>query len=103
MKLDLSWTKDAACRGMPTAMFFPDDKAGTVSPRVQQVCDECQVSEQCDAHAMRHEPAGYWNGTSANARKIRRTKLGAPLIRIRTHLDDIDGPDLPDDEWGEAG
>lgn len=67
-----SWRSDAACRGLPTAMFFPDpdraDPDGAAEARA--VCARCPVRDAC-AEAGAREPAGIWGGLTAAERRGR--------------------------------
>lgn len=68
-----SWRSDAACRGLPTAMFFPDPDRpdGDAGAEAQTVCDSCPVREACvEAGAL--EPTGIWGGLSPDERRDRR-------------------------------
>ena len=65
---DEEWTKDAACRGMPPELFFPDrdepiDEALTV-------CASCPVRMDCLEWALRtREDHGVFGGMSADRRR----------------------------------
>ena len=67
---DWDWQERAACRGLPTEMFFfPDGERG---PRrknrenaAKAVCATCPVIEACRKQALAlHEPYGIWGGLS---------------------------------------
>ena len=52
------WQLNAACRGMPSTMFFhpPDERGPARDTRVhnaQTVCRTCPVIDQCLTHALR--------------------------------------------------
>ena len=55
----MSWQTRAACRGMPTAIFFPHD--GNYR-EAAKVCARCEVRAACAA-AGANEPDGMWGGT----------------------------------------
>lgn len=76
---DDSWYHLAACRGTPTALFFPDpgrpDMAAVVE--VKAVCAHCPVRERCLAVGLREEH-GIWGGLTVGERRaVRRTQRGA--------------------------
>jgi WhiB family redox-sensing transcriptional regulator len=68
------WQQDAACRDLPTEMFFhPDGERG---PRrknrenaAKAVCATCPVIQACRKQALSlHEPYGIWGGLSEDDR-----------------------------------
>jgi WhiB family redox-sensing transcriptional regulator len=69
------WQRDAACRGMDSAMFFHPE--GERDParhrRVQaaaQVCNSCPVREPCRAWAhTTPELYGVWGGEGEDTRR----------------------------------
>ena len=68
------WHRDAACRGMGPALFFPVGKGPHVLPAVaaaQAICAGCQVVAECRASGAT-EAHGVWAGESGNARRRRR-------------------------------
>lgn len=72
MRSDDDWYRFAACRGLPTAMFYPppDGSAG----RALAVCARCPVRTTCDEHAIATgEEYGIWGGRteSERARAVR--------------------------------
>lgn len=78
-----SWRSAAACRGLPTAMFFPDphrpEADGAADART--VCNTCPVRDAC-AEAGAAEPDGIWGGLSPQERRERRAgRHGAPMWR----------------------
>lgn len=65
------WWERAACRGMDTALFFPE--RGEQIGKVREVCAGCPVRAECLAVAERE---GIWGGTSARERRrMRRGEL----------------------------
>ena len=69
-----SWFERAACRGMDTNIFYPDDKAGEDEAR--SVCSGCPVRSLCLARAMEdsktlgYNDAGILGGTNARERRL---------------------------------
>jgi WhiB family transcriptional regulator, redox-sensing transcriptional regulator len=89
---DVSWQRDAACRGLFTAtgvdLFFPPDNPGgpkqghgvpgerTRIRAAKKLCAECPVKQQCLAYALANDCMGIWGGmTDAERRKMREAVL----------------------------
>ena len=80
---DYSWYRLAACRGKPTALFFPEaayPQGGRPDPatvaEAKQVCALCPVRERCLA-VGRGEEHGIWGGlTVAERRAVRQARQG---------------------------
>ena len=67
MRPDDDWCALAACRGLPTAMFYPlsDAPAG----KALAVCARCPVRAACDEHAVdAGEEYGIWGGRTETER-----------------------------------
>jgi WhiB family redox-sensing transcriptional regulator len=71
---DWEWQEEAACRDLPTEMYFhPDGERG---PRrrnrenaAKAVCATCPVMMQCREQSIAlHEPYGIWGGLSEDER-----------------------------------
>jgi len=69
-----AWMERAACRGLPTDLFFPERGADTRAAKA--VCAACPVSDDCYEYAFAsHERHGIWGGTSERERRrIRRQR-----------------------------
>ncbi|CAN5601145.1 hypothetical protein BH24ACT5_BH24ACT5_17330 [soil metagenome] len=66
------WTTDAACRGMPADLFFPQQ--GQPSDQAKAVCAGCPVRTECLNYALTHyELFGIWGGTSQKQRRRLRS------------------------------
>ena len=62
------WGKQAACRGLDPAIFYPvsDEEAGPA----KAVCGNCVVQESCLEHAlMSRERDGVWGGATEKERR----------------------------------
>lgn len=59
----MTWATRAACRGTPTAMWFP--RAASQYPAAQWYCDRCPVRRECLEEALRIEPADRRYGMRA--------------------------------------
>lgn len=66
------WWHHAACKGMDTALFFPEDRsspAGRARIRTAlAVCSRCPVRVQCGIEAARTHATGIWGGTDRTIR-----------------------------------
>jgi WhiB family redox-sensing transcriptional regulator len=80
------WRKDAACREVDPAVFFP---VGVTGPAVaaiaaaKAVCDGCQAQPACLEFAVStNQEYGIWGGTSEDERRdIRRARRAARRLR----------------------
>jgi WhiB family redox-sensing transcriptional regulator len=61
------WKDHAACTGQ-AELFFNDHKQKTVK-QAKEVCGECEVKNECLAHALKHQEYGVWGGLTANERR----------------------------------
>ncbi|MCY4668978.1 MAG: WhiB family transcriptional regulator [Rhodococcus sp.] len=67
------WLTLAACRGMDSAIFFPEE-GRPADPRARQTCAICPVSDNCMNAALDNsERFGIWAGTSHEDRQPLRT------------------------------
>lgn len=76
--LDQSWFAQAACRGIRTDVFYPEQGGDSSSPK--SVCEGCPVREECLDYAMATgDRFGVWGGTSGKERSAmrRRQRKGA--------------------------
>ncbi len=71
----MSWTDRAACKGLPTRIFFPT--VGHNAGAAKLVCARCPVIDQCAA-AGANEPRGVWGGTTPVERGNRAGGWGEP-------------------------
>lgn len=87
---DPRWRDAAACRGMDSAVFFPEpvgDHGGERSESqraraderealAKRTCGSCQVVADCLAYAMEtHQRDGVWGGTNQREReRLRRAR-----------------------------
>lgn len=76
----MEWKKDAACKGMDIAIFFP--KRGEPNSQAIKVCNSCSVTEQCLAYAMDNfEKYGVWGGRSERQRRGYRREVRQTSVR----------------------
>ena len=66
---DHDWYADAACRGMPGEIFFP--QRGEMTTTAKAVCASCTVREECLEAALGppSEKFGVWGGMSERERR----------------------------------
>jgi WhiB family transcriptional regulator, redox-sensing transcriptional regulator len=66
--------RDAACKGMDLAAFFP--VADVVTPEAAEACEGCPVREKCASYAVTLPVKyGTWGGMSEAHRANERRKL----------------------------
>ncbi len=69
------WMLDAACRGAPIGVFFPEGKFDVVTDEAWAICGRCRVSTDCLAYAQTWASAllGVWSATNpTERRRLRR-------------------------------
>lgn len=68
------WMQRAACRGVPTELFFTERGESTAPAR--DVCRDCEVRAECLAFALNTaEKFGTWGGVSERGRRRLRRQL----------------------------
>lgn len=69
------WRLEAACRGMDTALFYPECHERHPD-EVKEACARCTVAAECLAFALENgEVYGMWGGLPVRQRrKIRRQR-----------------------------
>lgn len=68
------WRSDAACRGMPTELFF-EDNGKRINSLVERTCNSCYVRDQCRQYAIDNdEEFGVWGGISQGALNAEKRK-----------------------------
>lgn len=77
------WKAQAACKGKPVAMFYPDPGyLGTTHKAALEICQTCPVKIQCGEYAIANKEPGIWGGlTEADRRKSRRSSLHRTGLR----------------------
>lgn len=75
--MDWEWRENAACKGKPTAWFFPESGHVTdVISRAVAVCQTCPVQTPCLEYAISAREPGIWGGmTETERRKARRFRM----------------------------
>ena len=89
------WYRDAACRDLPTDVFYPESACAASWAVAKRVCDRCPVWSECLSEALTHEGIvaptgrhGMWGGwtpderSEAATRYLRERELApaAPLL-----------------------
>lgn len=75
---DLSWREEAACRDLPTNVWFPENRSsGDASMHsengdgriAKRICKSCPVRVEClDFAVATHQVHGIWGGLSPGSR-----------------------------------
>jgi WhiB family transcriptional regulator, redox-sensing transcriptional regulator len=56
------WVEQAACRGQPTSLFFPE-KGQHAREAIKRFCENCPVRRECFDYARRTRTEhGVWGG-----------------------------------------
>ncbi len=64
------WYLRGACRGLESAVFYPDPDSEADVARALEVCSGCAVLDACLDHALtRRETTGIWGGTTERERR----------------------------------
>jgi WhiB family transcriptional regulator, redox-sensing transcriptional regulator len=80
---EVTWMAHAACRDLPTDLFFVGDGTSGLSPgdmnqiaKAKAVCGGCEVREPCLEYALRHRFVyGVWGGLAeAERRRLKRAR-----------------------------
>lgn len=78
LKWNPQLAEQAACKGLDTELFFPDQEVFT--PDEEQVfvslCIECPVMLMCLEWGLAHERSGVWGGTTPYRRLNERKRRG---------------------------
>lgn len=78
----LAWQRGAACKGVPSYIFFPEEKAFEgfkenplfLGKKASDYCDTCPVRAICLEFSVLHDAEGIWSSTSTNERSRRYPK-----------------------------
>lgn len=97
------WMLQAACRDMPTEVFFPKENRGRAGntglyDRARAICAECPVLAHCDAYATfvlpyQQSVQGVWGGLAPEERKA--AKRAGRGTRYSDHTCKICGDTFP--------
>lgn len=67
--MTIEWREQAACRGMDTDIFFPQEKYGIA--KAKAICARCPVMAECRDYSLtlpRDDTRGVWGGMSEGER-----------------------------------
>jgi WhiB family redox-sensing transcriptional regulator len=70
-----AWTRQAACRGWDTSLWFPERGDPDNGRIAKKICGSCPVSAECLADALSfgaQGTLGIWGGLSAPQRRRAR-------------------------------
>lgn len=66
----VKWQELAACSGMDTGLFFPEEAEGGQAQQAKAVCARCPVRLDCLQFALdNNEPAGIYGGLTRKERR----------------------------------
>jgi WhiB family redox-sensing transcriptional regulator len=76
---------NAACKDMPTDLFFPEGGKSKSTVVAKEVCSTCQISVQCLQWALANNEFGIWGGTTHEERlQLRRGR--STLVKKKLNL-----------------
>ncbi len=85
------WEQIAACRGIDSSIFFPDDEDDNAE-LAKQICHGCSVATPCLEYAITvREKEGVWGGATQRERRsiIRRRRRAAARQRALQETESI--------------
>lgn len=69
------WRRDAACRSVDTALFFPGSATARQTKQAKRICAACPVRDECLTYALTApEKYGIWGGLTADERDRKRRR-----------------------------
>lgn len=76
------WQRSAACNGVPSYVFFPDEQLNPGfkpdetfrNKTFKDFCGSCRVKSICKEFAVLHDMHGIWGGTTENDRSKKYDK-----------------------------
>lgn len=84
---------NASCSGIDVNMFFMAEGSNGLTPEarpIRRMCAACPCQSECLEWALRHEPFGFWAGTTERERRRIRQRTGVPFRGLST--DAVIGP-----------
>jgi WhiB family redox-sensing transcriptional regulator len=70
---DERWKVQAACTGIDTEMFFPE-QGHNPDPMLIKMCNACPVRDECIAYALKYSLEGIWGGLGQRGRENYRRR-----------------------------
>lgn len=70
----------AACKGIPTDVFYPEIDTPPDMTTIRRICAECPVVVDCYKWALHHERHGIWAGSTPQERRNERVKRKISLV-----------------------
>lgn len=82
---DTDWMDYANCTSTDPEVFFHEGRGAHVSRGAKEICNNCEVREDCLDYALdNNENYGVWGGLTAEERmKLRRKRIGRRAIGLR--------------------
>jgi len=75
---------EAACKELPTELFFPDSREmeETQKQMLVKICLQCPIFKSCLEYSLNVKVDGIWAGTTAQERNVIRHKRGIKATPI---------------------
>ncbi|HZD68070.1 MAG TPA: WhiB family transcriptional regulator [Actinomycetes bacterium] len=75
------WEKDAACRGTPTEVFYPQPRTARSASPAKRICRGCPVRESCLRFALAcGDRQGIFGGTTPAERRVLYYNVAAAAL-----------------------
>jgi hypothetical protein len=80
----LEWQALAKCRNAPPEFFQPDEQHRHFEGKnaYRRFCDICEVTAQCEEHAILYGYPGIWGGLTEHERKVKYQKNNRRALLI---------------------
>lgn len=76
-------TTNAACKDMPTEMFFPPSGKTPSAKIAKEVCNTCEIRVQCLQWALANNEFGIWGGTTTEERNVLKRSPAKRKLLLR--------------------
>lgn len=77
------WRQHAACRGFPTAWWYPEK--GETTRKAQVICSSCPVRDECCHSALQRSEEGVWGGMNIRERRRLRIEYDVQKVLVCQH------------------
>ena len=71
---DVPW-EAAACKGIWTPLFYPEQGGDNDLKELKLVCNGCPILEECREYAIWNETHGFWGGMLPRDRMRLRARM----------------------------
>jgi Transcription factor WhiB len=77
------WEKEAACRGTPTEVFYPQPMSASSAAPAKRICRGCPVRESCLRFALACvDRQGIFGGTTPAERRVLHYNVAAAALSL---------------------